>query len=126
MKKVVLEVAIVASVLLTSCSGYKYVSTAPDTGKEINKKDVRVFLSESEVPANAKHIGFVISKSNNEKKVWRKAKKRAAEHGANAIMMVRSEEISAGQKMGNLFLGTGFKGKYKTICYDVPNEPASK
>lgn len=57
MRKALLLVAGACMPLLFSCSGYKYVSTAPDTGKDVDPDDVRVFLSEKEIPANAKHIG---------------------------------------------------------------------
>jgi|GEM_PF-5966836 len=114
MRKTIIAIAF-ASLVLGSCN-YKFIRTGTHNYEPVPYSTVAVFQYKAEVPGKFESVGVEICHTNKEHKALRKAKKAAAQHGANAIYVMESKEITNGQKTVNALLGTGMKGKYK---YDL-------
>lgn len=107
MKKLLL--LLILPILFTSCSHYKWVRSSSNSYEPISQRQVSLTSTQ---PTNAEEIGMILCKSNKQHKSIRKARKKAAAHGANVIYMVNAKDQTAGQKISNLFLGTNMRGKY--------------
>lgn len=92
---------------------------------------IAVYRTASQVPGKYEEVALLNSSGEsswtNEAKMLNSMRKKAAEMGANAIVLDAISEPSAGAKVAGAFLGTGSQRKGKAIAiYILPDSTAKK
>lgn len=127
MKKATL--IILSAITLTSCgTKYKYVHTSTKQYEPIPETSVAVITDNKKIPAQHEEVGIVICKGSKEYKSFRKAKKKAAAHGANAIYLMNSKDnnilisrdVDQQEKAYNVERGSEFATKITFMAIYVP------
>ena len=122
-----------AIVLLSACVQTNAVrlGTAP-TRAATSPEAVAVYRTASQVPSRYEEVAILNSTGEsmwtNEEKMFKSMQKKAAELGANAVILDAMSEPSAGAKVASAALGVGGaqrKGRAIAI-YIFPTESAAK
>lgn len=104
---------------MVAMAQFKYISLnrSYDTEDKYSKKEIPVYMSQSAVP-DKKYIdiGLIICKSDREKKAFKKAKKKAANHGATALYLISEKDKTNGDKVLNALLLTGHKDEMRFMA----------
>lgn len=117
MKKLLLMSLLVMPVLAMGQFKYISLNRQYDAEDKYSKKEIPVYLSKEEVP-DKKYItiGLIVCKSDRDKKVFNKAKRKAARHGATAIYLVSEADKSNTDKTLNALLGTGHRDETRFMA----------
>lgn len=123
MKQYILAAIIALFTPVIASAQFKYISLNRDYDVEdkYSKKEIPVYLRQSDIPnKNYIEIGLIVCKSDRDKKVFNKAKKKAARHGASAIYLVSEQDKTKTDKVLNALLGTGHKdeARFMAIRYE--------
>jgi hypothetical protein len=90
-----------------------------------------MYRTASQVPGKYQEVALLNSKGESgltdESAMFRSMRKKAAEVGANAIILDAVSEPSAGAKVASAVFGTGAERKGRAIAiFILPAEPAQK
>lgn len=113
MKKILILFALTP--LIYSCKQCKYVTTKNVPSYQTDKRDIEVFITNNPPTTQYTPIGYLTCKCNNENKTYKKAKKAAAQHGGDAIVLYKEQQRTGWEKASNFFFGTNYKDKTKFI-----------
>lgn len=114
---------LILPVLLISISAsaqFKYVQVATKRYNETSPSEVRIYLDENKVPKDAQEIGLIICETNNDKRAYKKAKKIAANHGANGLYITKQKERTNGEKWMNTLFAADYSDKTTFVAIHVP------
>ncbi len=116
MKKVLLMLCIACSTVATA--QVKYIPLNGDNTEypDLEKKDVQVFMSKESISRKYKELGLIVCKVDSDKRTFKKAKKRAAAHGANAMYLLAEKDKSGTDKVLNNLLLTNYKDVTKFVA----------
>jgi hypothetical protein len=99
----------------------KYATTCPDA--------VQLYTSPARVPGSYKEVALLNSSGStiwtSEKGMYNSQRQKAAELGANGIVLSDISEPGAGAKVLGAFLGTGTERKGKALAVYVPADSAN-
>lgn len=94
----------------------QYPPVAPD--------QVQVFLDEDDAPATCTKIALINAQGEssftNEAKMIEASRKKAGQVGANAVILAKINEPSAGAKIAGAFLGTGSQRRGQLVALRCP------
>ncbi len=89
----------------------------------VRPDDVVIYLSEADIDGEWKNIAIIHAQGDSqltrESKMLRKARERAAEIGANGILIEEIKEPSAGAQIAGEVLGTGSTRRGRIIAIYV-------
>ena len=125
-------VAVAATCLLSTLACVQTnavrLGTAPARGA-VAESLVVIYRTAEQVPGAYQEIGLLNSSGEsswtNEAKMINSMRKKAAEMGANGIILDAMSEPSAGAKVAAAFLGTGAQRKGKAIAIYVVESDSS-
>lgn len=103
---------------ITAAAQFKYIPLNGQTEyeSENGKKDIRIYLSAADIPKNHTKIGLIICSTNKDQKAIKKAQKKAAKYGADAIYMFSEADRTGMDKALNTLLLTNYKDKTKFVA----------
>lgn len=69
---------------------YKYISLNAqyEVDDKMSKKEIPVYLRKADIPKKHIEIGLIACESDKDKKIFNKAKRKAARHGATGIYVI--------------------------------------
>lgn len=96
----------------------KYIPLNGDNTEypDLEKNDVEVFMSKESINRKYKELGLIVCKVDSDKRTIKKAKKRAAAHGANAMYLLSEKDKSGTDKVLNNLLLTNYKDVTKFVA----------
>ncbi len=108
----------IGALLIAGCTVTKAVRMSENTYPPISPERVRVFTSEDEITAPFEKIAIITSEGDSSQKTTliEKMKKKAAELGANGIILGQFKEATTGQKVAQALLWTSANNKYEAIA----------
>lgn len=73
---------------------YKYISLNAQytVDEKMSKKDIPIYLRKADAPKNYIEIGLIACESDKDKKIFNKAKRKAARHGATGLLVITESE----------------------------------
>lgn len=103
------------------------LQSANSARPETNPDEIVIYRTANKVPGKYKEIALLHSKGDSlytdEADMFKSMRKKAAEVGANAIILDAISEPSAGAKVAGAFLGTGSDRKGSAVAIFVyPNQ----
>jgi hypothetical protein len=108
MKILILPVALVC-LTLSACVQVQSTTTSPTKYPPLSPEQVYVFRTEKEVPGSFTSVGMIFTQAGsgyqNEGKQIDAAKKRAAQMGANGIILEGFTEPGVGTKVASALVG---------------------
>jgi hypothetical protein len=116
--KIFLLLALIVSV--SSCVTTDVIRLNNKNYSKVNPEDVRVFMKGDKIKQKFVKIAIINAKGSStytsESKLIKKSKKKAAEMGANAIVLGSIHEPSSGAKIAGAVLGVGTNHKSEVIA----------
>lgn len=101
----------------------------PSTYAAVPAEQVRVFLTEADVPGEFEKLALINAKGESswtdEEQMIRAMQKEAGKLGANAIILGEFKEPSAGAKVAGAFLGTSVERKGQVLAIRIVTPPAT-
>lgn len=120
------------TVLLTSCvtTNATMLGTATEVRPKLAPADVRIYRTADQVKGKYEEIALINAKapsgSTNEADMLEAMRKKAAEVGANGLILDAISEPSAGAKVAGALFGTGTERKGKAVAIFVFPDSARK
>ena len=109
--------------LLTGCVQTQATMLAPSNYAPTNPDEVVLYLSEDDIDGDYEKIAIIHAQGDaqwtRESKMLKAARKRAAEIGANGILIDDIKEPSAAAQIAGEVLGTGSTRRGKIIAIRV-------
>ena len=114
-KSVILVVCFLA---LAGCTVTSAVKLSENTYRPLNPEQVRVFTTEEDVDVPFEKIAIITSEGDSSQKtaLIEKMKKKAAELGANGLILGQFTEATTGQKVMQALLWTSANNKHEAIA----------
>jgi len=120
-----LSASLAAVIFLTGCVTAS-VTRLDNTKREpIDPSQVTIYLEEKDVPAEYEKMAVIdlsAMSGMKEKKIYEKAREKAAEMGANGILHQSVEEAGTGERIASALFGTGSDTDAKMVAIYVPGE----
>lgn len=122
-------ILLLSALTIASCgTKYKYVHTSTRQYEPTDKNAMWVITDNKKIPPQHEEVGIVICKGSKEFKSFRKAKKLAAAHGANALYLMNSKDnnvlisrdVDHQEKAYNVERGSDFATKITFMAIYVP------
>lgn len=117
------------AILISGCVSTNATLLGPSNSSrpETNPKEIIMYRTADQVPGKYQEIALLHSKGDSlytdEADMYESMRKKAAEVGANAIILDAISEPSAGAKVAGAFLGTGSDRKGSAVAIFVyPSE----
>lgn len=116
MKKILIMLSLVVST--GAAAQVKYIPLNGDNKEypELERNDVQVFMSKDNINKKYTELGLIVCKVDSDKRTFKKAKKRAAAHGANAIYLLSEKDKTGTEKVLNTLLMTGYTDETKFVA----------
>jgi len=101
---------LLAALLTLSCASVETFRTTPETYRPVRQSDVLVFFDEAQLPPH-KVIGELLAEGSSgwgvdQNDLVKKAQKKAAQMGANAILVRPAERSTGSQRVMAALFGT--------------------
>ena len=114
-------------VLLAGCVTANVAPLSDRAYAPVAPENVIVYLDEDDVPDDHEQVAIIYLEGDyaatDRAKMIRKARKEAAEVGANAIVLTRMKEPSTGAKVAQAVVGTTANRRAEVIAIYVPAPP---
>ena len=110
---------LVASLLaMVGCISTNAVKLTDSSYTPVNPEQVRVFTTEDDVLVPFEKIAIITAEGDSSEKtaLIGKMKKKAAELGANGLILGEFKEATTGQKVAKAFLLTSANNKYEATA----------
>lgn len=107
--------------LFAGCTVTKAVKMSENTYPPGLPERVRVYTSEEDVGAPFEKLAIITSEGDSSQKTTliEKMKKKAAELGANGLILGQFKEATTGQKVAQAFLWTSANNKHEAIAIRI-------
>ena len=110
MKTILFPVVALSTVLIAGCVS---TSVTPLNNKRytpVTPADVVLYLDEADIPGSYEKVAVLYARGDHawtdEDQMFGKVRKKAAELGANGVLIQRIKEPTTGDKVARVFLGT--------------------
>lgn len=116
-------ISITLLLVTTSCVKTSVTKLATKDYQPVRPDNVRIIMDESEVPDNFQKVALIKTKLNynfKDKKAHKKARKKAGELGANAVILKGMDEPGTGGKVTSAILGVGGQTEGNMVAIYVP------
>jgi len=116
------SIALVAIIML-GCVSASVTKLNNKEYQPVRPENVRIIVDEDDLPENYEKVAMIKTKANytvKEKKQFKKARKKAGELGANAILVQGMDEPGTGGKISSAFLGVGGNTKGDILAILIP------
>lgn len=126
------RVMVAALLLLAACvsTNATMLGTSTEVRPKLAPEQVRIYRTADQVKARYEEVALINASGSagatNEAKMLNAMRKRAAEVGANGLILDAISEPSAGAKIAGAFLGTGAERKGKAVAIFVLPDSAAK
>jgi len=118
---------LLAALLTLSCASVETFRTTSETYRPVRQSDVLVFFDEAQVPPH-KVIGELLAEGSSgwgvdQNDLVKKAQKKAAQMGANAILVRPIELATSSQRVMAVLFGTNDNRRHITALRLLPKAP---
>ena len=123
MKTLHSSLLLVLALLFTGCVTTNVTPLSGKTYAPVDPEEVALYLDEADIPGEYDKIAVIYARGDyamtNESHMFKKVRKKAAQLGANGVLVQRVKEPNTGEKVANAFLGTGADRRGEMIAIYV-------
>ena len=119
-----------AAVAMSGCVQTKATMLSPKEYPKLEPSEVTIYLSEEDIPGRFERVALITSEGNTQytrqDQMYESIRKKAAQVGANGVLLGKVDEPSNGAKIAGAFLGTGSTRRSEMVAiYVYIDEPTS-